>query len=1537
MKQKKLRLLGLLLAAVMLLSCLPVQALAAEDSWFYLVADWNGTLLIAPERVSFTADQTIFEALNASGHSFGPDAENVTQIDGKAGNFIRSDETGSHVLTRNAAQAGIRYLCFTDKRTAQPSDARKSLIAAMADYRLEEPDVQLAAKEAYDAACAGYVTADDAAALTLYTALYNAVEQYRQTLDGQTYSVSFTERNSVWRSGDTLYAQNQYGRIYQDENGDGTLSLPAGNYTFTMQAQASGVTGSITVPEQTAVTAVFDKTNWLKTSSFALSTASKTEFYGSQLPAEKTAREVKTVVADSFTGTLYAYWPYDTGVFPNETDLNLTLTAIYTPADGTEQRQVEQALKSRTSGIDGVLATGVQGNTVVYRASTQDAQGMTQYQDYTLVIRRAPTLKELRVTEKTGAPAALQSFDESTRTYTWLLLNEEVTLALTPTAAEGYALYVDDENVTETGSCELLIDGTEKTVTIRVEAGGETTQYTLLLKKTNGCTVRIPVETEDTALTVCDANGQTVSGTFIKSIKQYRFMLVPGMQYTYTATRNTYYHVTDSFTAAEGSLPEVSVQTSNWLTALALGKDNAPSSKGTIALDQPFDPAEHAYTAAVTDTPAAVYLCIDGDIQTASTTFLAQYRTIAATAQDDQLLELPISADELGQPVFLKYLLLNQSGRGNTLTVRCQRSDGSAIYYQDYLVTLRRTLSLRSLSLTCAEQTQALTYSGGTGYSASVRDYIVTVPAAAQTLSVCADVYTSDACYRDNGNTGYHVWMNGRELTPGTPADVQLNGTAEPETVTLTLKNEFAGETADSVYRIQVQKAQPVLFTPQLTPSDALLFVCDTLAGTRVWPDANGAYELFDGFTYQYLLTSPGYMGRSGIIKISHSGSGALVLMIDEAAVTVTDGAASAEMTLSTAKKNETLQSLSAEWADFRGTSYDAGGVPGGSAGSNNAVVSIRMPVDADTSTLYWSNALGSGTDSGSTGCPLLVDDVLIVYAGNMIYRVDPVSGEILTQARMDHASSFSITPPAYAKGMVFVGLSDGTIQAFDAKTLQSLWIYHDPLEGQPNSPITVCGDYLYTGFWRGEEAPANFVCLSITDEDPTRTDEEKTACWYWTNQGGYYWAGAYACEDYVLVGTDDGADESRSMTGSILLLDAKTGKLLDKWDGLYGDVRSTICYDKTTDAFYFTTKGGWFCSVRTTETSGGWQLLESSKWTLPLQNGAGAAQAMSTSTPVVYNGRAYIGVRGSAQFDAYSGHSLTVVDLAQHAIAYRVQTQGYPQTSGILTTAYEAKTGYVYVYFVDNYTPGKLRVLRDKPGQTAADYVTEEAGVNTPYVLFTPSGNDAQYAICSPIVDSYGVMYFKNDSAKLMAFGPSATLEIVRQPDKTQYQAGEVFDPTGMQVELVYANGLRRDVTKYVQCSQEPLTEDDAAIDIRFPYVQYHDQDSEADGRLTNVKTQTPVASVKLTVKPGTAESGRIGTLTWAYDIEAGSLAISGEFETGQTLAVAYYDENGRQLQVRLLTQTQTLAAVKNAAQIRLFLLDQNNRPVCKAMTVKG
>ena len=142
----------------------------------------------------------------------------------------------------------------------------------------------------------------------------------------------------------------------------------------------------------------------------------------------------------------------------------------------------------------------------------------------------------------------------------------------------------------------------------------------------------------------------------------------------------------------------------------------------------------------------------------------------------------------------------------------------------------------------------------------------------------------------------------------------------------------------------------------------------------------------------------------------------------------------------------------------------------------------------------------------------------------------------------------------------------------------------------------------------------------------------------------------------------------------------------------------------------------------------------------------------MSTSTPVIANGRAYIGVSGKGQFTEYSGHNITVIDLSGLSVAYTAQTQGYPQTSGLLTTGYG---NYNYVYFLDNFIPGKLRVLRDKTGQTEVTYTTiervgegkNEKTYTTAYALFTPTEEQMQYCICSPIVDENGTLYFKNDS----------------------------------------------------------------------------------------------------------------------------------------------------------------------------------------------
>ena len=235
----------------------------------------------------------------------------------------------------------------------------------------------------------------------------------------------------------------------------------------------------------------------------------------------------------------------------------------------------------------------------------------------------------------------------------------------------------------------------------------------------------------------------------------------------------------------------------------------------------------------------------------------------------------------------------------------------------------------------------------------------------------------------------------------------------------------------------------------------------------------------------------------------------------------------------------------------------------------------------------------------------------------------------------------------------------------------------------------------------------ANFVCLTVTDEDPTNPWKKNRPPGYTRPPAGTTGPGACFRDGYLVLGTDDGAPGYTIGYGQILCLDAVTGKVMDSLTLPYpGDVRCAVVYDSNTDAYYFTSKGGYFyvsaCRTAAVFCPAPWR-----RWPCPTVPAVPRPPAMSTSTPVIYHGRAYIGVCGQEQFGLYGGHSIAVLDLQAWSVAYTVPTQGYPQTSGLLTTAYAGDA--VYVYFFDNYTPGKLRVLEDRPGQTAPALLTTE------------------------------------------------------------------------------------------------------------------------------------------------------------------------------------------------------------------------------------
>ena len=1443
MKNYGKRVLSILLFALMLFGMIPNMSYAAEPGRFVLVVEKGSELVVAPEYITYTEGQTVGEALASSGHTFtGLDAGWITAIDDVTGNYRRSDEDGDYDLTKSASEIG--FYRFTEEEDNGISVGLQSLMTAMADYLLEEDDVKAAAKAEYDTAQEQFVGIGSDSAATLAKNLTDKVSEYKTALNGTKYSITFQNQSAVI-NGAEITVKNAYGRVWSDDNKDGIIEVPAGTYEFHIEQAGNQVEGSISVSGALTVNTAISSEDWLNTESFRLSGS-----YGADATDEDgetesgfsldefaigswTNRSLVVPVKDTFTGTVYTYAEYQ------KLASAPTLTAVYAKAGTENETEVSIPFASLVSGTSNVLKRGAQGNTVIYRISAVGDDGYTYSQDYTVTFERTPTLAFLSVEDQDGTDqAATEAFDSDVTEYTYKVLDEVTSVTVKPSPfMSNYTVKVNGE-VSSTAGTTVAISGETK-IEVEVSYGDYTNRYILTILPGEGQKITFKMST-DVTLKVVNSNGlvmpykKYLSGS---SYNMYQYTLVAEDSYNYVATKNTYYHTTADFTldTLANTTVTVTVPTTDWMTGLYFGGTKASADKGKIELEPSFAADTHSYSVEYIDTEANLFGWAYGSSGASISASYDQISSLEAYNGKTKSVNFT-TMSSLGIGKQLSNVLMAENPIENTVTFRLTKTSSGVTHYQDYIVDIHRTLTLKNISASYDGLAAPLVPQDGTdaGYSPAVTEYTVTVPMRTTALSLDVSAYTENKCYGEEA-VGYRIYVNGTNVTAAGTAEVPLDGTVNAEQIVVRVENDKAPD-GGTDYTIKVLKTPPIDTYFELSPADAQLNLTDALSGERLVAESDGSYLLCEGGSYNYTFTKYGYVSKYGTLTVTRDSADALVIQDGENSYPVTEsdsggGLVRISWSITEAAKNSSIDtSLSAAWPNFRGND------------ENNAVTDAKIPTEAEEGTLYWANKIGDGIDSGAVGSPIIVNDELITYAGDTIFRIDMMTGEVLKEGTMTRKSSFSITPPAYSDGMVFVALSNGTVQAFNAVTLESLWVYSDPLGGQPNCPLTIQNGYLYTGFWNSETNDANFVCLPITDEDPDQTNEQKCAAWYHTQKGGFYWAGSYANDDFVLVGTDDGGSGCTDQTSQMLMFSPKSGILLDSWDNLNGDIRSTVVYDSETDAYYFTTKGGSFYSFKVQQTTDGWEITDT--WEVTLSNGS-SGYAMSTCSPAVYNGRAYIGVCGTGQFTNYSGHNITVIDLKTKSIAYSVRTQGYPQTSGLVTTAYE---DYVYVYFFDNATPGKLRALRDKAGQTSADYVTIEGSYTTAYALFTPSGAQAQYAICSPIVDEYGTIYFKNDSAYLMAYGSAIEkIEVTTQPNKTNYKEGDKFDPTGMVVTATYTNGLTRDVTSYVTYSEDELTTADTSFTISFEHVMYHNVEN-GTSMTAGVTTATPTTTITLT-----------------------------------------------------------------------------------------
>ncbi len=617
----------------------------------------------------------------------------------------------------------------------------------------------------------------------------------------------------------------------------------------------------------------------------------------------------------------------------------------------------------------------------------------------------------------------------------------------------------------------------------------------------------------------------------------------------------------------------------------------------------------------------------------------------------------------------------------------------------------------------------------------------------AYTATTAAESVTVAATPRDES---YTVTVNG-----GSDTTVPLNLGENKINVVVTNPGGYT-----NTYTINVTRLAAIEVGFTVDPADAKVTVWDSNKD-RIAP-TDGKYSVMADAEYTYLVQSDGYVSQKSTFKFSESST--------------------IDITLAVATENPNLdRSITAEWGNFRN-------------GDNNlGITNAKTPYAPEDTELLWAVKHGTGW-AAAPGSPIMVDGDIYTYSGSTIRRLNSMTGEVVTEGTMVDKSSYSIVPMTYGDGMVFVGLSGGKIQAFNAKTLESLWVYTDELGGQPNCPITYKDGYIYAGFWNSEDRNANFACINTVDEDHASATEVKYASWTYTRAGGFYWAGAYVTDKLAIVGTDDGAGGYDTNGAALLVFDRFTGEKLDAHEGIRGDLRSNVSHDPESDRVFFTTKGGILGNAQIDWDTG--KILDYKE--VVIKDAQGNANAMSTCTPSVYNGRIYIGVAGTSQFGANNGHGIAVYNLngdGSMTQAYVYAIVGYPQTSAMVSTAYSAEDGSVYIYLPYNYTPGGVSVLKDKPGQTAP-VTTTGSGYSE---VFTPVGPLAQYCICSTIADQYGTIYYKNDSCYMMAITSKIeSLEITQYPTITENEDGSIT-VDGLKAVTKLKNGEERDVSNYV------------------------------------------------------------------------------------------------------------------------------------------
>lgn len=347
----------------------------------------------------------------------------------------------------------------------------------------------------------------------------------------------------------------------------------------------------------------------------------------------------------------------------------------------------------------------------------------------------------------------------------------------------------------------------------------------------------------------------------------------------------------------------------------------------------------------------------------------------------------------------------------------------------------------------------------------------------------------------------------------------------------------------------------------------------------------------------------------------------------------------------------------------------------------------------------------------------LIIDGNICAVKGDRIVLIDSETGKKELASCSIGANIGYFCRPAYKDGYLVVPFEDGSLGIFvlDKKDGQYSIAcrYKTPSLGikdtQALTSVTISGGKAYAGFTVVHGSEGALVCVDLASgKVDWTTDKKKSES---NENEGYYWAGAAASGDDIIIGNE---------SGKVALIDGSNGKELSSVS-VGTPVRSGIIAVEVGE-----NGDGTYLAV--SRDNGTLYKIRRSGDKLTLEGKPVAFAAISTSTPAVSNGLAYV-----CGMDIEGYGTLSVIDLSTMSVKKSIRADKGESKSTPLVSVQGNDT---YVYFTCNALPGGVYAYK--------------LGDNAAQMIFTPDAKYREYCTASIICDEKGNLYYANDSGRL-------------------------------------------------------------------------------------------------------------------------------------------------------------------------------------------